>query len=339
MNDLVKLAIDAHKGNVEKYSFREAQETLRQALIEANGGSTKIDYRAIRDGKCNGVFSLVEEIIKNTVEEGIQSNPIFDALVEYKNVAEGDAPVFDVYDDTLFYIDKVARGTQAIRRQRLGGVNQITIPVNVHAIRIYEELDRILSGRADFNEMIDKVAKSEENMIMNEVYDLFANATSADFGGVYIIPNVGSAAGSYNETTLLEIIEHVEAAAGGKTANVIGTKAGLRNLMNGITAPAEVAKEDMYNDGYIGKFYGSNVIAIPQRHKIGSTNFVYNDKMIAILASSDKPIKLVREGEPLIIPRDPALNMDLTQEYFMAEKWGTGIVMNGNSGIGKYTIA
>lgn len=340
MNDLVKLAIDAHKGNVTKYSVAEAQETLRQALIDANGGSTKIDIRAIRDGKCNGVFTLVEEIIKKTVEEGITDNPFFETLVEYKNVADGDAPLFDVYDDSLFYIDKVAKGTQGIRRQRLGGVTQVTIPMFVHAVRIYEELERIMAGRADFNDMINKVSASEKAAIMNEVYDLFVGLTSADLGNAFAIPNVGSAAGAYNEGTLLTLIEHVEAAAGGKTATIYGTKTALRNLMNGITTPAEIAKEDMYNDGYIGKFYGSNVIAIPQRHKVGTTNFVYNDKVITIVASADqKPIKLVREGDPLIIPRDPALNMDLTQEYFMAEKWGTGIVMNGNSGIGKYTIA
>ncbi len=290
MNDLVKLAIDAYKGNVTKYSVSEAQETLREALIEANGGST-IDLRAIRDGKCNGVFTLVEEIIQKTVEEGIVNNPIFDAMVEYKNVAEGDAPLFDIYDDTLFYVDKVARGTQAIRRQRLGGVSQVTIPVNVHAIRIYEELDRILAGRADFNDMIDRVARSEEYQIMNEIYDVVTGITSADLGTTYAIPNVGSAVGSYNESTLLTLIEHVEAASG-STATIVGTKTGLRNLANGITTPAEVMKEDMYNNGYIGKFYGTNVLCIPQRHKLGSTDFVYNDKLIMVFASNaDKPIK------------------------------------------------
>jgi len=339
MNELVKLAIDAHKGNVTKYSVAEANETLRKALIEANGGDTKIDIRAIRDGKCTGVFALVEEIIKNTVQEGIVADPIFDALVDYRNLAEGDAPLFDVEDDTLFYIDKVARGTQAIRRQRLGGVRQVTIPTVVHAVRIYEELDRILAGRADFSAMIDKVAKSEQYAILTEIYDLLASMTSADLGTAYAIPNAGAAAGSYNEATLLEIIEHVEAASGGKTATIFGTKTALRNLMDGITAPAEIAKEDMYNNGYIGKFYGSPVIAIPQRHHIGTTNFIYNDKMITVIASEDKPIKHVTEGDPLIINRDPSLNMDLTQEYFLAEKWGTGIVMNGNAGIGKYVIS
>lgn len=339
MNDLVKLAIDAHNGSVEKYSVREAQETLREALIEANGGSTKIDYRAIRDGKCPGVFTLVEEILRNTDEEGYENNALFNALVEYRNINDGDAPVFDIYDDTLLFIDTVARGTQAVRRQRLGGVKQVTIPVNVHAVRVYEDLDRILARRADFNDLIDNISRAKEQKLMEEIYTLWDNATSTDMGTAYAIPNVGSATGSYSESTLLTLIEHVEAAAGGKTATIIGTKAGIKPLMDGITAPPEVAKEAMYNDGYIGKFYGANVIAVPQRHKVGTTNFAISDKTLTIVATSEKPIKVLAEGNPLIIPVNPENNMDLTQEYFLADKWGAAVVMNGNSGIGKYTIS
>jgi len=339
MNELVKIAVDAYKGSVDKYSVKEAQTALRQALIEANGGDTKIDYRKMRDGKCSGVFTIVEEILANTVSEGLVNNPLFDALVEYKNYADGDTPMFDVYDDDLFYVDKIANGTQAIRRQRLGGVTQTTIPVYAHAVRIYEELDRILAGRADFNEMIDRVARSEQNAVLQEIYDVFNAISSDDLGEDYVIPNVGSSAGSYSEDVLLGIIEHVEAAAGGKTPLIVGTKRVLRNLMTGITNPPDSAKEAFLNDGYIGKFYGADVVALPQRHKIGTTNFVYNDKEIVVIATSDKPIKFVREGDPLIINRDPELNMDLTQEYFLREKWGVGLVMNGNSGIGKYTIA
>ena len=40
-NDIVKLAIDATRGCVAgNYSKGETSEVLRQALIEANGGST-----------------------------------------------------------------------------------------------------------------------------------------------------------------------------------------------------------------------------------------------------------------------------------------------------------
>lgn len=339
MNELVKLALDAHNGKIEKYSQDEAQDTLRKALIEANNGSTKIDYRAIRDGKCQGVFTLVEEILKETVNEGFEQNALFDALVEYKNIGEGDSPLFDIYDDSLFFIDQIAPGTQAIRRQRLGGVKQITLPVNTYGIRIYEELDRILAGRADFNDMINKVAKSEENMILEQIYDLWDDATYADLGGTngQTIYTPASST-TYSESTLLTIMEHVEAAPG-KVPTLIGTRTAMANLYSGLSNIPETAKEAFLNEGYIGKFYGANVVVIPQRHKIGSTDFLLSDKMITVIASDAKPIKVLREGDPLIIRRDATLNMDLTDEYFLREKWGVGIVMDRNTGVGKYEFS
>lgn len=72
MKNIVKLAVDSYNNRVEKYSNNQAQDVLRQALIEANNGSTTLDYRAIRDGKCQGLFALVEEILSNTVVEGLQ---------------------------------------------------------------------------------------------------------------------------------------------------------------------------------------------------------------------------------------------------------------------------
>mgnify|MGYP007057728420 CR=1 FL=1 len=50
MNDIIKLAVDAYHGNVEKYSTTQSMDTLRQALVDLNGGSTMLDYKKIRDG-------------------------------------------------------------------------------------------------------------------------------------------------------------------------------------------------------------------------------------------------------------------------------------------------
>lgn len=72
MNDIVKLAVDGYRGCVEKYSVAQSQDTLRQALIEANNGKTYLDYRAIRDGKCSGLFTLVETLLSATTIEGLQ---------------------------------------------------------------------------------------------------------------------------------------------------------------------------------------------------------------------------------------------------------------------------
>lgn len=72
MKDIVKLAIDGYKGKVEKYSVGQSQDAVRQALIEANNGKTYLDIRDVRDGKCSGLFTLLEEVLSNTVIEGLQ---------------------------------------------------------------------------------------------------------------------------------------------------------------------------------------------------------------------------------------------------------------------------
>jgi len=331
MSNLIKLAVDGYKGTVQKYSVDESQDVLRNALIEANNGKTTFDYRDIRDGKCNGLFAIVEQILDQTISTGLMEDDYFNSLVDYRNIAAGDMNEFVVKDDSLFVVAKAADGIQGVRRQRLGGATTQSIPTEVHIVRIYDDLRRILAGRIDFNEMIDRVGKSFRRQLLDEVYALWS---AASIGGTTFFP----AAGVWSESNFLTLVEHVEAAAGGKQATIVGTKAALRNLMPSIVSDS--AKEDLYTMGYMGKFYGTPVVATPQRHKFGTTDFVFNDKVINIIAGDEKPVKVVREGDPLIIMRNAEDNNDLTQEYVYAERYGMGIVTSGkNTGIGRYTLS
>lgn len=283
MNDIVKVAVDAYHGNVEQYSVGQSMDLLRKALVEANGGSTVLNYRNIRDGKCNGLFTLIEEILSRTVVEGLQASDYFNALVDFRNVAEGDQPVFVVEDSDLYYVAEAADGTQGIRRQRLSGVSEVTIPTSLRVVKIYEELNRVLSGRVDFNTMINRVAESFQQNLLNDIYAVWSNATADDFGGNTYFPT----AGAYDEDELLDLIAHVEAAAGGRQATILGTKKALRKLAPSVQGSQ--SESDIYEMGYYGRFYGSPVLAIPQRHKIGSTDFVMDDNILTVIAGDDRP--------------------------------------------------
>ena len=273
-------------------------------------------------------------ILSRTVVEGLQGDEFFNSLVEFRNVAEGDRNLFVIEDDTLFVVAEAADGTQGIRRQRLGGSSETSIPTSLKVVKIYEELNRVLSGRVDFNHFINKVAESFRQKLLNDVYTLWSGATAEQMGGVTYFP----AAGAYDEEELLDLIAHVEAAAGGKPATIIGTKKAIRNLKPAMDSDGY--KDDLYNMGYAGKFYGTPVVVTPQRHKVGSTEFVMNDNVLTIIAGDDKPIKCVYEGSPIVLMGDPMQNADFTQEYFYAEKYGMGIVLaGGNAGIGRYEIA
>lgn len=243
MKDIVKLAVDCHRGSVEKYSVDKSQEVLREALIEANGGSTVLNYRNIRDGKCNGLFALIEELLSAIIVDDLQGDEFFNTMVDFRNVAEGDQNLFLVEDSTLFAVAEIARGTQGICRQRHPGVNEVPIPTTTKAVRIYEELSRVLSGRVDFNKMIERVGISFRKSMLGEIYALWAGLTADDLGGTVYFP----AAGSYDADTLLDVIAHVEAAAGGKPAKIVGTKKALRNLIEAVQS--NEAKDELHNLG------------------------------------------------------------------------------------------
>lgn len=334
MTKIARVAVDAYKGCVKDYSIADSQSLITKALVEVNNGKTYLDYKDIRDGKCPELFSFLEVTLSATVVEGLQGDEYFNALCDFRNVAEGDQNVFSVEDSELFIVADTADGTQGVRRQRLGGVSETAIPTSLKTVRIYEELNRVLAGRVDFNHFINKVAESFRQKLLNDVYTLWTGATADQLGGVTYFPE----AGAYDEDELLDLISHVEAAAGGKAATVVGTKKALRALKDAIDSDA--AKNDLYNFGYVGKFYGTPVVATPQRHKVGSTEFVMDDNILTIIAGDDKPIKVVYEGSPIVLMGDPMTNADFTQEYLYGEKYGMGIVLaGGNSGIGRYELA
>ncbi len=243
MNEIVRLAVDAYHGVTTKYSVNESMDTLRQALVAANNGSTVMNYKDIRDGKCVGLFALIEEILSRTVVEGFQGDEYFNALVDFRNVALGDKNIFEVADRDLFVVSDAAEGTQGIRRQRLGGVTQTSIPTSFKVVKIYEEMNRVLSGQVDFNYFINKVAESFRRKLLDDIYGLWSTATAADFGGTTYFP----AAGTYSEDALLDLINHVESAANGATATIIGTKKAVRNLAPSIQGTD--SKSDLYNMG------------------------------------------------------------------------------------------
>ena len=57
------LLIDAYRGVPSAFSEGNPTDVVVNRIKEANNGSTKIDYKALRDGKCPELFSVIEELI------------------------------------------------------------------------------------------------------------------------------------------------------------------------------------------------------------------------------------------------------------------------------------
>lgn len=330
MNDVIKLAVDMYKGHVAgNYSASDSKEVIRQALIEANGGSTTLDFRAVRDGQCNKLFALIEEIITKTVIEGLpDSCPLFN-YVDLRNLAEGDTNVFEIEDDGLFFVAEIADGTQGLRRQRMVGGEELTIRTKLKGIKFYEELRRILAGRVDILKMIDKVSESFQKQINSDIYAVVVGA----FEGL-VAPFKES--GSFDEAKLTAIIDHVEAATG-QTAKIIGSKQAVRKITGVKGSDSDSAKEDLYAMGYYGHFYNTPILVMNNAHKVGSKEFILGDDLY-IVAGEDKFVKFVTEGDTLIINGNPLDNADLSQEYLMAMRYGMKVIF-ASEGFGHYALS
>jgi len=328
-NNVVSLAIDAIRGRVSgNFSAQETSETIRQAMIEMNGGSDKLNIKTFHRG--TELYAFVEEIIPYIIESGLTGSEFFMGMVDYRNMAEGDAPEFIAEDHSEFVIANIGNGTQSVRRQRLVAREAVTLATQMRAIKIYEELNRVLAGRVDFNTFITKVGVSFAKQMNEDIFKVF-NSISANTKGLndkYVF------SGSFDEDKLLDIIAHVEASTG-KAAKIVGTKKALRKVTTAVVA--HEAESDMYNVGHYGKFNGTDMVSVKQVHKAGTEDFLLDDNKLYILAGDDKMIKFVNEGEGLLIAGDPMNNADLTQEYLYGQKYGLALMVSEKLGI--YNIA
>ena len=330
-NDIVRLALDTMHGTVSgNFSVNDASEALRQAFIELNGGSDKITAKTFRDHP--QLFQIVEEIMPAVIENGLRGDEFVFNLVDYRNIAEGDENEFWSEDASDLIVSRIADGSTSIRRQRLNIGQHITIPTQMRAIKVYEELNRLMAGRISFNTLVDRLSGSFTRNMYADILAVLEGVTSSTAGlnATYV------KSGSFDPTALREMIAHVEAATG-QTATIVGTKIGLGKIADNadgaVALASETAKEDLYNLGYFGKFSGTPMVSMRQTHKPGTDTFAINDNKIYIIASDDKPIKFVNEGEGLMVNTDAFSNADLTQEYLYGQKYGCGAIFNQKIGI------
>lgn len=198
------------------------------------------------------------------------------------------------------------------------------------SLRVYDGLNRFLSGRVDFNNFVQGVADAFKKQIAEDAYTCLSGITASTAG----LNSTYVKSGSFNENTLIELIQHVEAATG-KTAVIYGTKAALRKVTTATVS--DEAKSDMYNFGFYGRFNGTNMVEMRQSHKAGTDTFALDDTKLWIVASEEKPVKVVNEGDGILNSSEATDRADLTQEYVYIQAYGTGVIC-GNK-LGLYTIS
>lgn len=328
-NAVVKLILD-YKHNTVKgdFSKSDSREVIRQALIEANGGSEKLNLRALRDGGSNGLFAILEQLIDASAAEGLQGDEFINNMVDSQTVTEGDSVDFVVEANSTLIVSDISRGSLGIRRQRLPEKTSVNLKAIPHAVKIYDELARIMAGKVDITALSDAIDKAVVQYLRNEIYGAFADVTAADTGSLYY-----PTAGTYDEDELLELIEFVSAANDGAKCMLVCTLAGARQLVTATVS--EAAKQSVYDNGYALNWNGVPITIVPQRFAAGGASFIFDDDKIYVMAqgAENKPIKQVLGGESYVFAGNPTDKNDLTQEITAIINSGVAIVVGNKFGV------
>ena len=316
---LQALSLDIVNNKVEKYSNTEANDVLRNAILEAMGTS-EWDMYAFQENKYK-VFKILSETI--TIAIAQKTIDKYRNWIEIKDVALGDIAEFKVMNGDLFKVGYVADGTNQLRRQRLtnGRLAMTSFPMG---LKIYEELVLFMTGRIDWNDLVNRVVLSLDQEIANLIVRQIEGAyTGLDAKFVQ--------SGSLNDEKLLELVQRVEAKTGVK-ATIYGTRKSISKLKPDMTYISNSDREDMRNLGHVSLWNGVKVVEIPQTLD-ANNDFVLADNMLFILPEGEnKLVKLAFEGDAFIQETNEG-RMDLQLEYLITRKVQLGVVKGQYYGV------
>jgi hypothetical protein len=317
---IVKLASDLYFGRVDtnfaSSDMKKNSDVLRQELIDANGGKTTVSYKDIRDNKA--IFQIIEVILEATILSGFKDNTFFQQFVDFRNLALGDQNSFYIPDNSLFTVADTAEGIFGVRRQRINKGQNVSIATQLKTVQVYEEANRLLSGRIDIVEFLDKMESSFMNRRGTDIYNTFV-------AGLGVLNAAFIANGAFVENTLLGICENVEAATG-KAPMIVGTRTALRQVNTAVLS--EKMRESHNELGYFGTFNGINMMRIPQSHVPGSYTALISNRDLFIVTNDTKPVKFVTEGDAILESGSMFANADMSVDIFAGERYGVGLVMD-----------
>lgn len=319
--DLIKVMVDTARGSVDKFSVKDGNKVVKEALIEICG-STNPDYRVFRKHK-NEIFEIVEVALDQVVTSGWQDNTFFNQFVDFRDLNLGDKNEFVVEQDSILSVSKIARGNLDIKTQRIDAGAVFSVPISTYGLAVGESLLRIMAGRLDWSKLVSKVQEGYDNQLKDSIY------TSMNASIAYL-PSAFKVSGSYVASSLQAIVDHTKAANGNADVIIAGTSTALGSLYGAADISwSDDMKQEMYTGGKLGYWRGIPLMPIPQIHALNTFTFKLDDTILYVLPVGIKPIKIINEGQSIIVDESNGEGtLDMSVAYKMVKEFGVSTIFN-----------
>lgn len=316
----------------------EANEVLRKACYDLLGldeNSTDRDIkRAMKKQSAQEFFEVIEEVLDQYSPDGFKDNEFFDAYVETRNMKDGDMNEFWTDDDIVLNVAKVSGDHHDLIMQKLGAGSSFNVQTAVYAVKVGHDIRMFLTGRKNWGDFIDAVAKAFNKKIRNTMYTEFMNAADK-------LPTMDGLKGSGDLTSATkDEFDTILMNVGGLNESdvmIMGTKTALKKL-NGLANVdwiSESQKEKVANTGIMGTYEGTTLIEIPQRFEKNDTAsaLVDNTKLLIFPVVDYKPVKFVDYGENTLEVTEKGDTMNDQQSFEVQRRMGISTIITRLFGV------
>ena len=335
--DVARLMIDNYHGKVVvPANFNEGEvktpdEAISDAFFQVLGIEDKanctvqdIQLAFRNESARNGVFAIIEEVIREGIINEGWRNAFFDRFVESRSQARGDKTMFYVEARNEVVVSRISKdGRVALDRQRFDEGAELEVRTATYGIKVYEHLARILLGRADWSKLVARLNEAVEQFIAEKTYATFAEVCNN-------LPSQFRHAGAYDRQKIQKAIANVKKASGASSVTLFGTEVALEFLEEGMLQdhPADELNAQKARAGRIGTWYGETVVELPNSFKQGSAmkDNVMQDNVIFVIPNNViKPVKMVVEPELMDI-NESGVRVDDTIEFAVRFSFGCNVI-------------
>ena len=276
-------------------------------------------------------FDIIEDTVNIAVEVGLQQNDWFNELVDSRTIGYHDRLDFYTETEALLSVAKAGTSHHDHVLQRLGVGQKITIPTELHVVKVGADINRFITGQEDWSKLVNAITKAYIADIQKDVYANVAAAITA-------LPANFKSTGALVKNTFDQIIENVSMANDGADVVLMATRLGI-SAIQGVTNvqwAADFQKDNFANTGSIGIYEGVKLIPIPNRFADNTfTSKIFNEQILIlpVIGENGKFIKYIEEGDIQILEKmERGDYVSDLQTYEVQRRYGTGVVMGRKFG-------
>lgn len=306
-DEVKNLMFDLYKGELsDGITKAEAENKIREVSLKIFGltkDSSKRDRKRAYAEYGRQFFDVIEEITDWTVSTGLKENEWFTALVNYKNLAEGDENLFyNEHEEVILSVARMGKRHHDTMLQRLPEGSTYSVETDLYGAAVGADIDRYLIGQEDWTKLIDAITKAFIVMTQDLIFAEILAAPAKLPVQTGFVETGALAEGTRKKFN--KMLQNVSVANDNADVVIMGTMVGLQELENLIKVDwiASSQKESVATMGRLGNYGRYQLVEIPQRFaKNDVTRDVYDDNILWVFASGDtKLVDMIDVGETLI---------------------------------------